>query len=218
MIAEILSISGEKQGNIELPDNLFKQESNSGLVWEVVNNYLANQRQGSAKTKTKGEVRGGGKKPWRQKHTGRARHGSVTSPIWVGGGVVFGPMPRDYSIRMPKKKRRRALIVALSEKLNSNHLKIVADIPKDINKTKEMAKVLSGLGLNQGRILMVLDSVSENLIRSTRNIPNLGLKCAKNLNIYDVVSSDQLIFSKTGIEQFIDEVGLNLIGKKVEEN
>ncbi len=217
MIAEILSISGEKKDKMELPDNLFQQKSNPGLVWEAVHNYLANQRTGTAKTKTRGEVTGSGKKPWRQKHTGRARHGTVTSPIWVGGGTVFGPMPRDYSIQMPKKKKRKALIVALSEKLVSNQLKIVDDIPKDINKTKEMAKVLAGFDLKQGKIILLLDTVSENLIRATRNIPNFTLKCAKNLNIYDVVSSNQVVFSKAGIQQFIDEIGMNLVEKKVEE-
>lgn len=218
MIAEILSISGEKKDKIELPDNLFQQKSNPGLVWEAVHNYLANQRTGTAKTKTKSEITGSRKKPWRQKHTGRARHGSTLSPIWVGGGVVFGPMPRDYSIRMPKKKKRKALIVALSEKLAANQLKIVDDIPKDINKTKEMAKVLAGFDLKQGKIILLLDTVSKNLIRSVRNIPNFTLKCARNLNIYDVVCSNQLVFSKAGIQQFIDEIGMNFAGNKVEEN
>jgi large subunit ribosomal protein L4 len=218
MTAEVLSISGEKQEKMELPDNLFLQKSNPGLVWEAVNNFLANQRQGTAKTKTKGEVSGGGRKPWRQKHTGRARHGSIRSPIWVGGGIVFGPTPRSYSFQIPKKKRRKALLIALSEKLNSNNLKVVSDIPKDINKTKEMAKILGGLGLSKGRTLILLDTISENLIRSTRNIPNLALKCARDLNVYDVVSSEQILFSKTGLEQFIADIGSKLSKEKVRTN
>jgi len=206
MMAEVLSITGEKQETIELPDNFFACKPNPGLVWEAVNNYLANQRQGTAKTKTRGEVSGGGRKPWRQKHTGRARHGSIRSPIWVGGGIVFGPVPRDYSFRMPKRKKRKALLCALSEKLTANNLKIIQALPQDINKTKEIAKIITGLGFSRGKTLLLLDTISENLRRITRNIPNFSLKCAKDLNIYDVVSSDQIVFSKSGIEQFITHI------------
>jgi large subunit ribosomal protein L4 len=216
MITEILSASGEKQEKIELPDNIFQQKPNPSLVWEAVNNFLANQRQGTAKTKTKGEVRGGGKKPWRQKHTGRARAGSIRSPIWVGGGTVFGPSPRDYSFHLPKKKRRKALLVALTDKVKTSNLKIISDVPKDVIKTKEIVKILAGFGVTEGRTLLLLDSVSENLVRSTRNIPNLDLKSAKNLNVYDVISADQVIFTKAGIEQFISEIGNKIIEEKAE--
>jgi large subunit ribosomal protein L4 len=216
MITEILSVSGEKQEKMELPDNIFQQKSNPSIVWEAVNNFLANQRQGNAKTKTRGEVRGGGRKPWRQKHTGRARAGSTRSPVWVGGGVVFGPSPRDYSFHLPKKKRRKALLVALTEKVNTSNLKIISDVPKDIIKTKEIAKILAGFGVSEGRTLLLLDSVSENLVRSTRNIPNLNLKCAKDVNVYDVIRSEHIIFTKLGIEQFITEIGSKIIEEKVE--
>ena len=216
MIAEISSVSGEKQEKMELPDNIFQQKSNPSIVWEAVNNFLANQRQGNAKTKTRGEVRGGGKKPWRQKHTGRAWAGSTRSPIWVGGGVVFGPSPRDYSFHLPKKKRRKALLVALTEKVKTSNLKIISDVPKDIIKTKEIAKILAGFGVSEGRTLLLLDSVSENLVRSTRNIPHFNLKCAKDVNVYDVISSDHIVFTKPGIEQFITEIGSKIIEEKVE--
>lgn len=218
MMAEVLSIAGEKQETIELPDNLFAQKPNPGLVWEAVNNYLANQRQGTAKTKTRGEVSGGGKKPWRQKHTGRARHGSIRSPIWVGGGIVFGPVPRDYSHRMPKRKKRKAILIALSEKLNADNLKIITDLPQDINKTKEIAKIIAGLGFSSGKTLFLLDKISENLRRSTRNISNLCLKCAKDLNIYDVVNSDRIVFSKSGIEQFITHIGKAMSKESVRQD
>lgn len=217
MIAEVLSITGEKQEKIELPDNLFQSKPNLSLVWEAVRNYLANQRQGTAKTKTRGEVSGGGRKPWRQKHTGRARHGSIRSPIWVGGGIVFGPMPRDYSYRMPKRKRRKALLAALADKLKANNLKIISELPQDIQKTSEMAKILTGLGLADGKTVLLLDSISENLIRVSRNIPNLSLKYAKDLNVYDVVGSDWVVFSKAGIEQFINNME-KLEKTKVEVN
>ncbi len=218
MKVEVISITGEKPTTMELPDNLFKQKPNPGLVWEAVTNYWANQRQGTAKTKTRGEVSGGGRKPWPQKHTGRARHGSIRSPIWVGGGIVFGPTPRDYSYQMPKKKKRKALLVALSEKLITNNLKIISTLPQDITKTKEMAKIINQLGWSEGKTILLLDSISENLHRSVRNIPNFHLKCAKDLNIYDVVSADRVIFSKAGIEQFINLISDKLILKKEEIN
>lgn len=216
MKTDILAMAGEKPEKMELPDKIFQQKSNPSIVWEAVNNFLANQRQGTAKTKSRGEVRGGGKKPWRQKHTGRARVGSTRSPIWVGGGIVFGPTPRDYSYHLPKKKRRKALLVALTEKVNTNNLKIISDVSKDIIKTKEMIKILTGFGVGEGRTLLLLDSVSTNLIRSTRNIPNLNLKCAKDVNVYDVMSSDQVVFTKPGIEQFIAEIGSKVKAETVE--
>lgn len=203
MMAEVISTTGERQEEINLPENIFNQKSNPGLIWEAIRNHLANQREGNAKTKSKGEVSGGGKKPWRQKHTGRARHGSIRSPIWVGGGVVFGPSPRDYSVQMPKKKKQKALLVALSDKMKTSALKVISDLTLESNKTKEMAKVLSGLGLKETRTLILLDSISEDLKHAARNIPNLNLKRAKDLNIYDVVGAEKIIFSKNGIEQFI---------------
>jgi len=203
MMAEVISTTGERQEEINLPENIFNQKSNPGLIWEAIRNHLANQREGNAKTKSKGEVSGGGKKPWRQKHTGRARHGSIRSPIWVGGGVVFGPSPRDYSVQMPKKKKQKALLVALSDKMKTSALKVISDLTLETNKTKEMAKVLSGLGLKETRTLILLDSISEDLKHAARNIPNLNLKRAKDLNIYDVVGAEKIIFSKNGIEQFI---------------
>ncbi|MDH5185814.1 MAG: 50S ribosomal protein L4 [candidate division WOR-3 bacterium] len=202
-MAEVISTTGERQEEINLPENIFNQKSNPGLIWEAIRNHLANQREGNAKTKSKGEVSGGGKKPWRQKHTGRARHGSIRSPIWVGGGVVFGPSPRDYSVQMPKKKKQKALLVALSDKMKTSALKVISDLTLETNKTKEMAKVLSGLGLKETRTLILLDSISEDLKHAARNIPNLNLKRAKDLNIYDVVGAEKIIFSKNGIEQFI---------------
>ncbi|MFB0510259.1 MAG: 50S ribosomal protein L4 [bacterium] len=212
MMAEVISTTGERQEEINLPENIFNQKSNPGLIWEAIRNHLANQREGNAKTKSKGEVSGGGKKPWRQKHTGRARHGSIRSPIWVGGGVVFGPSPRDYSVQMPKKKKQKALLVALSDKMKTSALKVISDLTLESNKTKEMAKVLSGLGLKETRTLILLDSISEDLKHAARNIPNLTLKRAKDLNIYDVVGAEKIIFSKNGIEQFIANYG-NKSGK-----
>lgn len=212
MMAEVISTTGERQEEINLPENIFNQKSNPGLIWEAIRNHLANQRQGNANTKSRGEVSGGGKKPWRQKHTGRARHGSIRSPIWVGGSVVFGPKPRDYSVQMPKKKKQKALRIALSDKMKTSALMVISDLTLESNKTKEMAKVLAGLGLKQTQTLILLDSISEDLKHAASNIPNLTLKRAKDLNVYDVVSAEKIIFSKNGIEQFIANYA-NKLGK-----
>lgn len=199
MYAELLAIDGTVKDKIELSELVFGQKDNNGLIWEAVCNYLANQRQGTAKTKTRGEVRGGGKKPWAQKHTGRARAGSIRSPIWVGGGVVFGPQPRDYSYKIPKKKKRKALCVALSMKLRQQGIKFVEDFDLESHKTKEMLNVLKNLGLNSGKTILVNDSFSKNMILASRNIQNLELVLAQDLNIYDCVASDNLAFTQKGL-------------------
>lgn len=205
MKVDFLAIDGTIKGQIELPETIFGLPDNSGLVWEVVTNYLANQRQGTAKTKTRGEVRGGGKKPWRQKHTGRARVGSIRSPIWVGGGTVFGPMPRDYSYKIPKKKKRKALCVALSMKLRNQAVKFVEDFDIENHKTKEMVKILNKFGLNKDNsVILVKDIFSKNMILASRNIPNFSLTTAHDLNIYDCVAKDLLIFTTKGLAQ-LDE-------------
>ncbi len=199
MYAELLAIDGTVKDKIELSELVFGQKDNNGLIWEAVCNYLANQRQGTAKTKTRGEVRGGGKKPWAQKHTGRARAGSIRSPIWVGGGVVFGPQPRDYSYKIPKKKKRKALCVALSMKLRQQGIKFVEDFDLESHKTKEMLKVLKNLGLNSGKTILVNEAFSKNMILASRNIQNLELVLAQDLNIYDCVASDNLAFTQKGL-------------------
>lgn len=202
MKADILAVDGTAKNQIELPETIFGLADNRGLVWEAVTNYLANQRQGTAKTKTRGEVRGGGKKPWRQKHTGRARVGSIRSPIWVGGGTVFGPMPRDYSYKIPKKKKRKALCVALSMKFRNQAVKFIEDFELENHKTKEMMKILKGLGLNNKSVILVKDTFSPNMILASRNIPKLFLKTANELNIYDCIAPDFLLFTTKGLAQF----------------
>jgi large subunit ribosomal protein L4 len=199
MKVDYIAINGSVKDKLELPESIFGLEDNGGLVWEAVTNYLANQRQGTAKTKTRGEVRGGGKKPWRQKHTGRARAGSIRSPIWVGGGTVFGPRPRDYSYKLPKQKKRKALCTALSMKLRSQNIKIVEDFELENNKTKEMAKILKTLGLF-GETVLVKDSFPKNMILASRNIPKFSLATAKDLNIYDCVASENLVFTLKGLD------------------
>jgi large subunit ribosomal protein L4 len=199
MKADFLGIDGTVKNQIDLPESIFGIEDNGGLVWEAVTNYLANQRQGTAKTKTKGEVRGGGKKPWKQKHTGRARAGSIRSPIWVGGGTVFGPVPRSYSYKIPKQKKRKALCVALSMKLRNQNIKFIEDFELENNKTKEMVKILKPFGLT-GETVLVKDTFSKNMILASQNIPKFSLAPAQDLNIYHCVASANLVFTLKGLE------------------
>ncbi len=200
MKVDYIAIDGSVKDKVELPESIFGVEPNDGLVWEAVCNYLANQRQGTAKTKTRGQVRGGGKKPWRQKHTGRARVGSIRSPIWVGGGTVFGPVPRDYSYKIPKQKRRKALCVALSMKLKNQGVKFVEDFELANNKTKEMIAILKTLGLTNGATVIVQDACPKNMVLASRNIPNFSLTTGKDLNVYDCVVSDNIVFTLKGLD------------------
>lgn len=199
MKVDYISLDGNVKDKIELPESIFNVEQNDGLIWEAVCNYMANQRQGTAKTKTRGEVRGGGKKPWRQKHTGRARVGSIRSPIWVGGGTVFGPVPRDYSYKIPKQKRRKALCVALSMKLKNQGVKFIEDFDLVNSKTKELASILKTLGLLTGRTVIVKEVCPKNMMLASRNIPNCSIVTAKDLNIYDCVASDNIVFTLKGL-------------------
>jgi len=200
MKVDYIALDGSVKDKIDLPESIFSVEQNDGLVWEAMCNYMANQRQGTAKTKTRGEVRGGGKKPWRQKHTGRARVGSIRSPIWVGGGTVFGPVPRDYSYKIPKQKRRKALCVALSMKLKNQGITFVEDFDLANSKTKELVSILKTLGLMTGSTVIVKEVCPKNMMLASRNIPNCSIVTAKDLNIYDCVASDNIVFTLKGLD------------------
>ena len=157
MNAKIYGLDGKETGTATLPDELFAQQVHEHLLWLSVKRHLGNQRQGTAKVKTRGEVSGGGRKPWRQKGTGRARSGSNTSPLWPGGGRAFGPKPRDYRTDMPKAQRRRALSSALSLKAGENAVSVIESLSFDAPKTREMAALLGRIGLADKRTLLVLD-------------------------------------------------------------
>jgi large subunit ribosomal protein L4 len=200
MKVDIVTRTGEKSGTIELPEKIFGGEPNKALLWEVSRMYLANRRQGTASAKKRGEVSGSGKKPWRQKHTGRARVGSIRSPVWKGGGVVHGPKPRDYSYTMPKKKKAIALASALAEKSKENLIKLIEDFTLEKPKTKEIATILKNLNLSGEKILLAVAGLDENLKRSTRNIPRLSVTPAKDLNAYDVMAHRYLVLTKKGLE------------------
>ncbi|MEO0026265.1 MAG: 50S ribosomal protein L4 [candidate division WOR-3 bacterium] len=203
---DVLKITGEVKGQIELPEQWFNREGPRSLLWEAVRCYLANQRQGTAKTKTRAEVSGTGKKPWPQKHTGRARHGSRRSPIWVKGGIAWGPKPRDYSYELPKKVRRYALALALTAKVKENGIKLIEDFELSAPKTRELAAIFNRLGLNDS-VLLLVPQVSENLRRASANIPWLDVMPAAQLNTYAVLAHNQVVFTEGGLQDFLSRVG-----------
>ncbi len=186
-------------GKVTLRDDVFGVRAKQGVIHDALVNFLANQRQGTHATKTKGLVSGGGKKPWRQKHTGRARAGSNRSPLWRGGGTTFGPQPRDYYYSIPKKAKKLALLAAFQEKLSSGGVIIIDNFAIDKPKTKEMVSILRNLGLNKRSVLIVLPEKDETVALSARNIPGVGIVRASDLNTYDVVAFNTLLMTKEAI-------------------
>jgi len=195
---ELLNMQGERVGEIELHPRIFDSKVKVSLLHDVVRMLLNNQRHGTASTKTRGEIRGGGKKPWRQKGTGRARHGSIRSPIWKGGGIVFGPKPRDYRYLLPKKVRRAALYSALSAKLRENRLIVLDELSLPEPKTKEIVRLLQNL-MVQGKALLVTAGPDLHVYRSGRNIPGVKTIAARQLNVLDILNSDRLIMTKDAV-------------------
>ncbi|HSW39669.1 MAG TPA: 50S ribosomal protein L4 [Acidobacteriota bacterium] len=197
---EVKNLANEVVGTIELSDAVFKAELNQPLIWEAVKHYRDSLRAGTASTKVRSEVSGSGKKLWRQKGTGRARIGSVRSPLWRHGGTVHGPRPRDYSFRFPRKKLRGAMISALSAKLNENAITVVESLSADSHKTKDTLKKLKGLGFS-GKILIVDSSGDRNFSLSLRNLADVKLVHGTGVNIYDIVNSNMVLFSRESILQ-----------------
>jgi large subunit ribosomal protein L4 len=197
---EVKNLANEVVGKLELSDEVFKAEFNQPLIWEAVKHYNDSLRSGTASTKVRGEVSGSGKKLWRQKGTGRARVGSIRSPLWRHGGTVHGPKPRNYSYRFPRKKLQGAMRSALSAKLTENAVAVVEAFPIESHKTKEFQKILAGLGFT-GKVLVVDSSVNKNLALSSRNLAKVKLVPGTGVNIFDVVNSNALLFSKDSILQ-----------------
>ena len=187
---------GEVVGQIELSDAVFAIEPNESVLHQVVKQQLANKRQGTSSTRTRSEVRGGGRKPWRQKGTGRARQGSIRAAQWVGGGIIFGPKPRDYSFTVPKKQCRLALKSAFSSKLTASNIKVVEDLQLPEIKTKSFLAVLKALKLDQTSSLIVEAGDNKNLQYSARNLPQVATTRVNTLNVYDVLSKDVLVLTK----------------------
>ncbi|MDO5302391.1 MAG: 50S ribosomal protein L4 [Clostridia bacterium] len=202
----MLNMAGAEAGTIELNDEIFGIEPNENAVHAVIVNYLANQRQGTQSTKTRGEVRGGGRKPFRQKGTGRHRQGSTTDPSQVGGGIAFGPKPRSYRYAVPKKLKRLALKSALSAKVLDNEIIVLDELKFDAPKTKEMVKVLENIKAGK-KALIVTAEKDENVIRSAANIPGVRTALVGTMNVYEIVNHTSFIVTKEAIEK-IEEVYL----------
>ena len=190
----VYNIEGNEVGTIDLNDAVFGVEVNEHLVHMAVVNQLANNRQGTQKAKTRSEVSGGGRKPWRQKGTGHARQGSTRSPQWAGGGVVFAPTPRDYSLKMNKKERRAALKSVLTSRVQENKLIVLDELKLDEVKTKAMQNVLNNL--NVSKALVVLADNDANVVLSTRNIPDVVTALPNTINVYDVLKYNTVILTK----------------------
>ena len=199
----VLNMAGAQVGTIELNDAIFGIEANEQVMHLAVVQYLANQRQGTQSTKTRAEVRGGGRKPYRQKGTGRARQGSIRSPQWVGGGVVFAPKPRDYSFKLNKKVKRLALQSALSTKVAEGKIIVLDELTLSEVKTKEMVKVLGNIKCDNA--LIVMDGSNENVMLSARNIPTVKTASVNTINVYDLLKYNNLVVTKEAVEK-IQEV------------
>lgn len=201
---DVLNVSGEKIGDIDLNPGIFGIEVNEYVLHDVVKNYLANQRQGTQSAKTRAEVRGGGKKPFRQKGTGRARQGTIRAPHYVGGGVAFAPKPRDYSYKLPKRVKRLALFSALSAKVAAGEMIVLDELSMDAPKTKDMVKILSNIKAEK-KSLIVMPEVNDNVVKSSNNIPGVETTFVGSLNVYDILNHNNFVITKKALER-IEEV------------
>ncbi|MCD4838477.1 50S ribosomal protein L4 [Neobacillus sedimentimangrovi] len=196
--------TGSQVGEIELNENVFGIEPNQNVLFEAIIMQRASLRQGTHKVKNRSEVSGGGRKPWRQKGTGRARQGSIRSPQWRGGGTVFGPQPRSYSYKLPKKVRRLAIKSALSSKVLEENLLVLENLVFETPKTKDFKAVLNGLSVEKKALIVTAD-LDENVVLSARNLPGVTVVTADGINVLDVVNHDKLIMTKAAVEK-VEEV------------
>ncbi|SES39903.1 50S ribosomal protein L4 [Psychrobacillus sp. OK032] len=202
----LLNQAGSSVGEIELNDKVFGIEPNEAVLFEAIIAQRASLRQGNHKVKNRSEVAGGGRKPWRQKGTGRARQGSIRSPQWRGGGVVFGPTPRSYSYKLPKKVRRLALLSALSSKVRDESIVVLEGLAFDAPKTKEFVKVLSNLSIDK-KALFVTADLDENVALAARNIPGITVVSASGINVLDLVGHEKLVLTKSAVEKVEEVLG-----------
>ena len=200
----VYNMEGQEVGTIDLSDAVFGVEVNEHLVHLAVVQQLANKRQGTQKAKTRSEVSGGGRKPWRQKGTGHARQGSTRSPQWTGGGVVFAPAPRDYSFKMNRKEKQAALKSALTDKVLNNSLIVVDELKMDETKTKKLAEVMVNLKATR-KALVVMNDKDENVVLSARNLPEVKTALTNTINVYDVMNAKTLVLTKDAVAK-IEEV------------
>jgi large subunit ribosomal protein L4 len=198
-VADVFDIEKKKVSQVDLNDAVFGAEVNDAIIYDVVKMQLASRRSGTASTKTRSDVRGGGKKPWRQKGTGRARAGTTRSPIWRGGGIVFGPHPRDYSYSIPKKIRKKAVISALSMKFKDNKMLILKDFPMEKISTRVFKNVVDLFSLKKA--LFVLDENNEVLLKSSRNMKNVKMIRSEGINVYDILNHEHLILLEPSVKK-----------------
>ncbi|MGC8866685.1 MAG: 50S ribosomal protein L4 [Elusimicrobiales bacterium] len=204
----VYDMSAKEAGSIKIPDTIIAEKIDRNFLYEVIKYYLANKRVGSASTKNRAEVSGGGRKPWRQKHTGRARHGSIRSPLWRGGGVVFGPKPRDYSLDMPREKLRLALSQVLTQRIKDNAVYVFDVFKFSESKTSNFINLLKSLNIIDKKLVVVLSEVNDETLKSMRNYPYVKYVAAKDVNAYDVINAEVII---------VDKASFDIIAKRLED-
>ncbi len=209
MKVDVYSVDGTKNGEVELPDEIFGIEPNEHVMYQAVRVYLAHHRQGTAKTKTRSYVSGGGKKPWKQKGRGTARAGSSRSGVWVGGGTIFGPKPHKYTIDIPVKMKRLARKSAFSCRAQEQSIVVVDQLQFADHKTKNMTSVLRALGLEGEKTLVLLPDVRQNVVLASRNIPRVTTALADKISTYDILNHKKLVVSKDAIEAIVRSFGEN---------
>lgn len=203
ILAVVDLYTGQKVEEIEVPKNILKYfdyKDPEYVLHDYIVAYLCNQRQGTHSTKTRAEVRGGGRKPWVQKHTGRARQGSIRSPLWRKGGIVFGPKPRDYYIDLPKKKKQVAKYLALVDKIKFNNIIVVNNLELKTSKTKEAVQVLKQFNLNSDKVLIVDKDFSQNVKLATRNLENVNIMRVNDINAYAILWHDKIVITKEALQ------------------
>ncbi len=207
MQLEVLKIDGSKTGEmVDLSPAIFEIKPNDQAIYQAVTAYLANARQGTHKTKTRGEVRGGGKKPWKQKHTGRARSGSIRNPVWVGGGTIFGPQPHDYEKKVNDKVKILAKKSALSYKAKDTGLMVVEDFTLEESKTRRVVEILTSLGLKGKKVLVLLPKGDKKIFLAVRNMQKVFVKDAVGASVYEILNNDVVLFQKSALTALQDKM------------
>ena len=199
----IIDLEGKEKEKINISDEVVKQESNEEILYQEVRRYLAAQRAGTHSTKGRSEVSGGGKKPWRQKGTGNARAGTNRSPLWRGGGITFGPKPRDYSFKLNKKVIRKSKFIAISEKFKNKKIIVVENMTFESPKTKKAQEILENLKIAGSKVLLILEDLNDNTAKSFKNIESVLMASSRGLSTYNILVADYLMFTKNSLLEFI---------------
>ena len=199
----IIDLEGKEKEKINISDEIVKQDSNEEILYQEVRRFLATRRAGTHSTKGRSEVSGGGRKPWRQKGTGNARAGSNRSPLWRGGGIIFGPKPRDYSFKLNKKVIRKSKFIAISEKFKNKKIIVVEDMTFESPKTKKAQEILENLKVAEKKVLLVLENLNNNTAKSFKNIESVLISSSKGLSTYNILVADYLMFTKNSLLDFI---------------